>query len=288
MSLFFQSSLAIAGQEELKKALEQDMQYYERIIKPSGRNAQTNFLNRVIQKYEDKDLDSMYLISVEEELKTVQQKKEKPAKDNFEKLIRKVEVDEMIRDAEESMKNPRKKSRTKSGGSIKFGMDTSGKHKVSGAGLSGSEAVDNGTSVSFEIAPVNDEGIGIGAGITYQLPRNQKDYEGKFNFVPIYGLIKICSPPSEASPYFIGQLGYNLLYEGDKDYTGEEMSLSGGTYYGIGAGLILQDEFQIEVLYSVNKGEGSYPGGYVYGWYVPPFTIDVEYSKISLSIGFCF
>ena len=47
------------------------------VIKPSGRDACINFLNRVIQKYEDKGLDSMYLISVTEELKTLQQRKEK-------------------------------------------------------------------------------------------------------------------------------------------------------------------------------------------------------------------
>lgn len=70
--LFFQSNLAVAGQKELRESLEQDMQYYEKVIKPTGKNAQVNFLNRMIQKYIDKGIDSMYLIAVEEELKTLQ------------------------------------------------------------------------------------------------------------------------------------------------------------------------------------------------------------------------
>lgn len=78
MTLFC-SSFVIAGENDLRNSLESDMQYYERVVKPRGINARINFLNRVIQKYEDKGLDSIYLISVEEELKTLQHGKKRPS-----------------------------------------------------------------------------------------------------------------------------------------------------------------------------------------------------------------
>lgn len=74
MTLVLQISFLTAEQPELIELLEKDMQYYEQTVKPSGKDAQINFLNRVIQKYEDKGIESMYLIPVQEELKTLQEK----------------------------------------------------------------------------------------------------------------------------------------------------------------------------------------------------------------------
>ncbi len=279
--LFFQSNLAIAGQKELREDLEQDMAYYKRVVKPTGRNARIYFLNRLIQKYEDKGINSMYLIPVKTELKTLQQSE---AEIELEREI-KTPVRKYPK-RETTLRHYKKAPVKRSWGVIKIGGDTSGKHKVSGEGLSGSEDVEAGLSLSGEYTSIYDKGIELGGGMTYQLPRSQEDYPGDFNFVPIYGLIKICSTTSEPTPYFIGQLGYNVLYEGDDDYTGEA-SLEGGMYYGIGAGLIFQNGFQIEVLYSVNKGSCKLSGyDYYYGYY--DFDFDIDYSKISLSMGYRF
>ncbi len=259
------ASLLTAGQAELRDSLEQDLQYYERVVKSAGKDARINFLNRLIQKYENKRIDSAYLIPVKSELKKLQPiRKDTKQKTTLKRY---------------------KKSPAKSRGNIKIGMDISGKHKISGEGASGSEDVEEGTSLSIEYGSIIDKGVELGIGMTYQLPRAQEDYDGDFNFVPIYGLIKIYSATSDPSPYLIGQLGYDIFYKGDSDYKGE-LSLSGGIYYGIGAGLIFNRSFQIEGLYSINKGEGDYPGGYYGGYYVPSMSFDIEYSKINLSIGF--
>ncbi len=159
---------------------------------------------------------------------------------------------------------------------IKFGFDMAGNHKVSVEGLSNSEDVNMGISLSGEYVSNIDKNIGMGFGMTFQMPRSQKNYSGNFNFIPVYGLVRINSISSEVSPYFIGQLGYNLFYMGDNAYRGSG-SLSGGIYYGIGAGLLLQSRSQIEILYSVNKGSYKLAG-------YPNF--DIEYSKITLSFGF--
>ncbi|PKM99549.1 MAG: hypothetical protein CVU78_05785 [Elusimicrobia bacterium HGW-Elusimicrobia-2] len=72
-----QFSFANTSQKNLQKSLESDIQYYQRVIKPSGTDASINFLERVIEKYQEQGLDSMYLISVNEELKTLRQNSSK-------------------------------------------------------------------------------------------------------------------------------------------------------------------------------------------------------------------
>jgi hypothetical protein len=161
-------------------------------------------------------------------------------------------------------------------GTVKIGLDMSGEHEVSGLGLSGSEDVEMGFSLSVEYVAAINENLGLGAGITYQMPRSQEDFEGDFNFMPIYGLVKLRATSNDISPYLIGQLGYNLFY-GDSDYKGSG-SLSGGIYYGIGAGIIFQKGFQVELLYSVNNGSYELLG----------YDFDIEYSKIGLFLGYNF
>ena len=49
-------------------------------------------------------------------------------------------------------------------------------------------------------------------------------------------------------------------------------------YYGAGIGTIFKNILLVEVLYSVNNGVNEYMG----------ISIDVEYSKFSLNLGFIF
>ena len=71
---------------------------------------------------------------------------------------------------------------------IKIGIDMAGDHKVSIEGASGSEDVKVGISLSAEsVFPIerNIENINMGFGITFQIPRSQKNYSGNFNFIPM-------------------------------------------------------------------------------------------------------
>ena len=56
------------------------------------------------------------------------------------------------------------------------------------------------------------------------------------------------------------------------------MPLNGGIYYGMGAGLMINEKFQAELLYSVNNGSSELLG----------VDFDVEYSKLGVSVGFIF
>lgn len=166
------------------------------------------------------------------------------------------------------------------GGAIKIGIDLAGDHDVSGYGLSGSEDVDMGFSLSAEFFGSIGDNVDIGGGLTWQLPRSQKDFEGDFYFIPLYGMIRVQSSSAKVAPYAVGQLGYNFFF-GDDDYKGTGIyaaDLEGGLYYGIGGGIIINDKFQIEALYSVNNGSADILG----------YDFDIEYSKISIIFGFIF
>jgi hypothetical protein len=163
------------------------------------------------------------------------------------------------------------------GGVVKLGYDTSGDHEVSAFGITGSEDVEDSFSASFEFVGAINDNFGVGGGFTLQIPRSQEQYPGDFYFYPFYGLIKIRSASKEFAPYFIGQIGYNLIYDGDINYKGTG-TLDGDWYYGAGGGVIFKNRFQIEVLYSVNCGTYTFSG----------YEFDIEYSKVTLSIGICF
>ncbi len=166
------------------------------------------------------------------------------------------------------------------GGAVKLGFDFPGDHKVSAFGESGTEDVEAGFSLTGEFFGAINKNVDLGGGLTWQFPRSQKDYPADFYFIPLYAMIRVRSDSQETAPYFIGQLGYNLIYDGDTDYTGIDeykFELEGGLYYGIGGGVILKNRFLIEILYSVNKGTGSNSYYNV--------DIDVEYSKFSLLFG---
>lgn len=164
------------------------------------------------------------------------------------------------------------------GGTFKFGLDSEGRHKVSGYGASGTEDVEAGVSLSAEFFGPVANVLDLGGGITLQSPRSQTDYEGDFGFIPFYFAMRARFLDRDTTPYFIGQLGYNFFY-GDSDYKGTgiyEADLDGGLYWGLGGGVIIQKHFLIELLYTENNGTASTVG----------YDFDVKYSKFTLSFGF--
>ncbi len=166
------------------------------------------------------------------------------------------------------------------GGAFKIGYDFEGDHEVSGYGFSGSEDVETGVSLSGELLFHLNNHLDMGFGLTYQIPRSQDDFEGDFNFVPVYGVLRAKLNDSNAAPYFTGHLGYNF-FDGDSDYKGTgiyEADLDGGLYWGLGGGIIINKHFLIEMMYSVNNGTAEELG----------HEFDIEYSKLTLSVGYTF
>ena len=114
----------------------------------------------------------------------------------------------------------------------------------------------SGFSLSVEYYKPILKILQIGGGIEYQFPRAYED-NGEFNFIPIYGSVRVVVPIPAVKPYAIGRIGYNF-FRGDAafrdDGSGGQADLKGGLTYGIGGGVILFKYVLIEGMYNVNKG----------------------------------
>lgn len=141
--------------------------------------------------------------------------------------------------------------------------------------MEGSKDVGNALSLSGELFHSIKNAFDLGVGVTWQFSRSRKNSESDFYFIPVYGMFRWRSPSEKVAPYAIGQLGYNFFF-GDSKHEGSGW-FDGGLYYGIGGGIILNNHFEIEALYSVNKGSYDFLR-----------FVDIEYSKISIIFGYIF
>lgn len=164
------------------------------------------------------------------------------------------------------------------GGDVKLGIDFNGDHEFSGYGSTLSGEVDTGVALSMELFASINPNIDLGGGVIVQLPRTVELYgtSGKFSFIPFYGMIRVKSDSNGMAPYGIGQIGYNL-FNGDSDYKGDA-DLNGGLYYGLGAGILFNKRFLLELLYSVNQGEVEYQG----------LSMDINNTQFTLNFGYNF
>ena len=118
----------------------------------------------------------------------------------------------------------------------------------------------SGYSLSVEYYKPILKLLQIGGGVEYQFPRANEN-NGEFNFIPIYGSVRVVVPIPAVKPYAVGRIGYNFFL-GDAafkdDGSGGQADLKGGLTYGIGAGAILFKYVLIEGIYNVNRGTLSY------------------------------
>ncbi len=166
-------------------------------------------------------------------------------------------------------------------GAVKLGVDFNGDHDASANGQSVSTDVDTGISLTGELFTDIDDHFDLGGGIQYQMPRSLKGYSSdEFNFVPIYGMVRVKSTSPNVAPYAIAQIGYNFFLSNSsyKSSSYGDAELEGGLYYGIGGGLLIKKHFIVELLYSKDYGKAKFPPG----------SIDIEYSKFTLNIGYNF
>jgi len=151
---------------------------------------------------------------------------------------------------------------------IKGAIDFGGEIDIDGS----DQDVDSGFTLVGEYKVPNTAQWTFGGGVRYQLDREIDNANSNdFNFVPFYGLAHY---NMQNSPYyFLGHLGYNTF---DIDGLSDE---SGGIYYAVGAGMDLASNMSAEIMYSVNNGEAENNLGN---------NFDVEYSKLTVSLGYQF
>jgi hypothetical protein len=145
-------------------------------------------------------------------------------------------------------------------------------YDLSGTGKMGSleNDVEAGWSLAAEYYMPVINVLQIGGGAEYQFSRSASGGTGgNFNFIPVYGAVRVVIPIPTVKPYAIGRIGYNFFL-GDDDFKGGT-DLKGGLTYGLGAGVILFKFVLVEGQYSVNKGSLG--------------STDFTYSKFSISAG---
>ncbi len=162
---------------------------------------------------------------------------------------------------------------------IKAGGDFSSEFEYTNeANVTDSNDIESGAFVSGEYIKMVNDNIGLGLGIAYQMERKYEDFDAAFNFAPLYGIVKVRAGLKVADPYLIGQAGYSMFFAND-DIT-DNNDLTGGLYYGLGCGIIINNMFQIEILQSVFTGIAKSKSSSV------EYTID--YSTTTASIGIIF
>mgnify|MGYP006432922541 CR=1 FL=1 len=146
--------------------------------------------------------------------------------------------------------------------SVKAGIDFGSELEVDG----NDHNSEMGYSLIGEYKMPYRQNWNLGAGLAYQLDREEETNNSNFGFTPFYGLAEY---RMQASPlYFLGHLGYaSFRYD-------EATDTSGGLYYALGGGMDLGQRYEAEVLYTSNSGESD--------------NKDVDYSKITVTFGMRF
>jgi hypothetical protein len=156
----------------------------------------------------------------------------------------------------------------------------------------------NDYSVAMGISPsieymLRHEGFLYGFGAEYQVQRDGKfsDGKNKFGFIPLFGVVRYQFASSVGiNPELIGQAGYNFFTADDnykKDNYGEESTLHGGIYWGIGAGLVIKHNYLLQIMYKTNYGKATGDGAtedteqHIYD-----YDMKVTNSQINISFGY--
>lgn len=195
-------------------------------------------------------------------------------------------------------------------GSISLGINLLGRNTVTGLlddsgygiySLSTSYDIENGVALIAEYVGYTEEVIGVGLGAEYQLPRKIKNNSGTFNFIPVYGILKVRSVPDTngSYTYLVGHLGINV-FNGDNDFKGVGGALTNGLYYGVGFGFEANNIVQVNLLYSWNTGKFTQKFSYyaydysytlhkyVYTYHYAEASGDIEYANLGITFGIAF
>ncbi|MCD4828226.1 MAG: hypothetical protein K8R90_02185 [Candidatus Cloacimonetes bacterium] len=141
-----------------------------------------------------------------------------------------------------------------------------------------------GLSFSAEALYSARADLHLGCGVEYQLLRaTDADWGGDpaFGFIPIFFSGKIGLPINcDVMPEMLLHIGYGFL-TGNDDYI-DEGDLTGGLYWGIGAGVVHKSGFTADLMFRRSKGAWEMDfSGY-------PFENDIIQHNLTLRLGYRF
>jgi hypothetical protein len=117
----------------------------------------------------------------------------------------------------------------------------------------------------------------LGAGLEYEFGSSLTiDTSAVFQFIPIYGVVRVPFDIGPVTPYAVARIGYGV-FSGNSAYTGG-VSLTGGLYYALGGGIDLRlGQFSIFAEGTYSADNGSFP--------LLGITFNVLYTTLDLSAG---
>lgn len=159
-------------------------------------------------------------------------------------------------------------------GIIKMGYDNLGTMETEYFGETSTNEIESGYTIGVEFLK-SESRLQTGLGVEYQLMRGATGESEDFGFIPAYLTARLNLFKGGTSPYLQGRLGYNLF---QVNGASSNVAYNGGLYYGVGAGLTLAKDMQVQLDYSVHNGERQWQN------VVTPY----QYEKFSLSLGLIF
>jgi len=129
---------------------------------------------------------------------------------------------------------------------LKGAYDLGGEYRFEKSSVKGkANAMEVGAEYRYEVTP----GMELGAGVAYQAHKDIKNYKAE-----AYDSVR--------------DLGYSINNNDAKD----------GVYYGVGAGLNINNNFNVDVMYKENKGK----------YEIGTKDYKADYGRVSLGVGYNF
>ena len=150
---------------------------------------------------------------------------------------------------------------------LKGAYDLGGEYHFEKSTVKGkANAMEVGAEYRYEVTP----GMELGAGVVYQAHKDIKNYKAEaYDSVPVYATAKYTfDTAAPVKPYVKGDLGYSINNNDAKD----------GVYYGVGAGLNINNNFNVDVMYKENKGK----------YEIGTKDYKADYGRVSLGVGYNF
>ena len=150
---------------------------------------------------------------------------------------------------------------------LKGAYDLGGKYHFEKSSVKGkANAMEAGAEYRYAVTP----GLERGGGVAYQAHKDVKEYKAEmYDSVPVYATAKYTfDTAAPVKPYVTGDLGYWINNNDAKD----------GVYYGVGAGLNINDNFNVDVMYKENKGK----------YEIGTKDYKADYRRVSLGVGYNF
>jgi hypothetical protein len=169
---------------------------------------------------------------------------------------------------------------------LKLGLEPSGRlSKVYGAIHSDTnlttrtnQVVESGISLAGEFLNSLGDHFAAGGGFEYQFSRKVSEDNQKFSYLPLYFIFRSDLPATKKMvPFLIGKAGYSFY---DEPNPVDSFTLSGGIYYGVGAGLIIQKNLVADFMYSCSNSEARSES--------LNLAVKHQYTKYTMSVAYRF